>query len=115
MTAAGKPGPSKHSPDGPSLRSKRGVEHFRRTDDTCRRAIRNRAAPMAPTGAAITVEALSTGLRQCQSESTKPCNCRLNRAVQTRDDRDLFQIATGRFREAGESTAIKDTAGALEN
>jgi hypothetical protein len=79
MTAAGKPGPSKHSPDGPSLRSKRGVEHFRRTDDTYRRANRNRAAPMAPTGAAITVEALSTGLRQCQSESTKPCNCRFIR------------------------------------
>ena len=41
----------------------------------------------------------------------KPCSCRLSRAVQTRYGRDLLQIATGRFREAGESTATKDTAG----
>jgi hypothetical protein len=66
---------------------------------------------MSPTGAAITLEALSTGLRQCQSLKHKPCSCRLSRAVQTRYGRDLLQIATGRFREAGESTATKDTAG----
>jgi hypothetical protein len=72
ITAAGEPAPFKHAPSGPSLRSKRGVEPFRRTDDTYARPIRRRGAPMSPTGAAITLEALSTGLRQCLSESTNP-------------------------------------------
>jgi hypothetical protein len=32
------------------------------------------------------------------------CDCRLGRALQTRYGGDLEEIATGRFREAGEST-----------
>jgi hypothetical protein len=72
ITAAGEPALFKHAPCGPSLRSKRGIEQFRRTNDTCARPISRRGAPMSPTGAAITLEALSTGLRQCQSLSTNP-------------------------------------------
>ena len=68
MTAAAEPAPLTHARDGPSLRSKRGVEHFRRTDDTHSQAISHRGAPISPTGAAI--KALSTGFRQGQSEST---------------------------------------------
>src|ERR1700739_716163 len=72
ITAAGEPAPFKHAPCGPSLRSKRGIEQFRRTDDTYARPIRRRGAPMLPTVAAINLEALRTGLRQCQFESTNP-------------------------------------------
>jgi hypothetical protein len=111
ITAAGEPAPFKQAPGSPSLRSKRGIEQFRRTDNTYARPIRRRGAPMSPTGAAITLEALSTGLRQCLVRKHKTCNCRLSRAVQTRYGRDLLQIATGRVREAGESTVIDDTAG----
>src|ERR1700740_2693337 len=45
------------------------------------------------------------------SPTAQPCNCRLNRAVQTRWGRDLLQIAARRFREAGGSTVINHTAG----
>jgi hypothetical protein len=66
---------------------------------------------MRPTGAAaITHEALSTGLRQAQSESTNPVTVGSSGEVQTRCGGDLLQIATGRVREAGESTAIEITA-----
>ena len=110
MTAAAARAPFTHTPDGPSFRSKPGVEHFRRSDGTHSRAIRYRGAPMSPTGAAITPDALNTGLRRCQSESTNPVTIG-STGVQTRYGRDLVKIAAGRFREAGESTVINDTAG----
>ena len=79
MIAAGESAPFEHAPDDPSLRSKRGVEHFRRIDGTHSRAIRRRGAPTWPTGAAITPDVLNKGLRQCQFRKHKPCNNRLNR------------------------------------
>ena len=78
MIAAGEPASFKHTPDGPSLRSKRGVEHFRRTDDTYSRAIRSRGAP---TGA--TIKAPGMGLRQGQSESTNPLTVGLTGCADT--------------------------------
>jgi hypothetical protein len=111
MTAVVARAPVPHALDGPSLRSKRGVEHFRRPDGTRSRAIRRRGAPTSPPRAAITPDALNTGLRQCQSERHKHCSNRLNEGEQTRSGGDLLQIATGRFREAGESTVKNDTVG----
>ena len=106
--------PFMHAPDGPSLRSKRGVEQFRCTDDTRSRAIRRRGAPTSPPHAAITPDALNTGLRQCQSESTNPVAIG-STGVPTRSGGDLLQIATGRFREAGESTVKNHIAGGRTN
>ena len=110
MAAAGGLAPYKHPPASPLFLSKPGVEHFRRTDGKHSRAIRHRGAPMSPTSAPITPDALNTGLRQCQSESANPANNRLNRGADT-FRRGPLQIANGRFRKAGESTAINDTAG----
>jgi hypothetical protein len=109
VAAAGGLAPNKHPPAGPLFLSKPGVEHFRRTDGKPSRAIRHRGAPMSPKGAAITPDALNTGLRQCQSESANPVTIG-STGVQTLR-RGPLQIATGRFRKAGESTVINHTAG----
>jgi hypothetical protein len=110
VAAAGGLAPNKHPPAGPLFLSKPGVEHFRRTDGKRSRAIRHRGAPMSPAGAAITPDALNTGLRQCQSESANPVTIG-STGVQTRSGGDLLQIATGCLREAGESTVKNHTAG----
>ncbi len=70
MTAARELAPFNHAPNGLSFGSKRGAEHFRRTHYTYLRVIKHRGAPMSPTGAAITPEALGTGLREWHSDST---------------------------------------------
>jgi hypothetical protein len=72
MTAVAARAPFPHALDGPSLRSKRGVEHFRCAEDTRSRATRPRGAPTSPRRAAITPDAPNTGLRQCQCKSTNP-------------------------------------------
>ena len=69
-TAAGELAPFKQALDGPSLRSKRGVEDFRRTDNTHSVASKHRGAPTSPPWAAEILEALDTRLRQHQSNST---------------------------------------------
>jgi hypothetical protein len=79
------------------------VKGIARQQDWCR-------CDMRPTGAAITPEPLSTRLRQAHSESTNPVTVGSSGEVQTRCGGDLLQIATGRVREAGESTAIEITA-----
>jgi hypothetical protein len=66
---------------------------------------------MSPTGAAVTLEALDTGLRQYQPDSRNPVTVDLSGGCRHVTGGDLLQIATGRFREAGESTVTKDTAG----
>jgi len=66
---------------------------------------------MSPTGAAVTLEALDTGLRQYQPDSRNPVTVGLSGGCRHVTGGDLLQIATGRFREAGESTVTKDTAG----
>src|ERR1700753_1461410 len=69
-TTAGGLAPFKQALDGPSLRSKRSVEDFRRTDNTYSGASKHRGAPTSPPWAAETLEALNTRLRQHQSNST---------------------------------------------
>jgi hypothetical protein len=53
---------------------------------------------MSPTGAAITPDALNTGLRQCQSESANPVRIGSTGCADTLR-RGPLQIAAGRFRE----------------
>jgi hypothetical protein len=65
---------------------------------------------MSPKGAAITPDALNTGLRQCQSESANPVTIGSTGGADT-FRRGPLQIAAGRFRKAGESTVINHTAG----
>jgi hypothetical protein len=67
---------------------------------------------MPPAGAAITIEALSTGLRQYQPDSRQPVTVGVAGRCRPVTAGTSLQIATGRFREAGESTVTKDTAGA---
>jgi len=58
----------------------------------------------------VAIKALSTGFCQGQSESAT-LKLSAQPSVQTRIGGDLLQIATGRFREAAESTLIYDNAG----
>lgn len=75
-TAAEELAPFKQALDGPSLRSKRGVEDFGRIDNTYSGASKHRGAPTSPPWAAETLEALDTRLRQHQSNSTVPARYR---------------------------------------
>jgi hypothetical protein len=110
MVAAGELAPFKHAPAGPLFLSKPGVEHFRHTDGKHSRAIRHRGAPMSPTGAAITPDALNTGLRRCQSESANPVRIGSTGCADTSGG-DLYRSPPDVSGKAGESTAINDTAG----
>jgi hypothetical protein len=56
------------------------------------------SAPTSPTGPAIILEALYTGLRQCQSESTNPVAVGQAGRCRSVTAGTFLQIATGRFR-----------------